>query len=86
MTQGRGFMGIVLAMLARGRPIWVIIGSLLFGMSLSITTALQLAGINIPIDYVNMLPFVAVMLALIVFGRRSYLPPALALPYLRGAR
>jgi simple sugar transport system permease protein len=86
MTQGRGFMGIVLAMLARGRPIWVIIGSFLFGMSLSVTTALQLAGINIPIDYVNMLPFVAVMLALILFGRRSYLPPALALPYVRGVR
>jgi simple sugar transport system permease protein len=86
MTGGRGFMGIVLAMLARGRPVWVIIGSFLFGMSLSITTALQLAGVNIPIDYVNMLPFIAVMLALILFGRRSYLPPALALPYIRGAR
>jgi ABC-type uncharacterized transport system permease subunit len=86
MTQGRGFMGIVLAMLARGRPIWVIIGSFLFGMSLSVTTALQLAGINIPIDYVNMLPFVAVIVALILFGRRSYLPPALALPYIRGFR
>jgi simple sugar transport system permease protein len=86
MTQGRGFMGIVLAMLARGRPIWVIIGSFLFGMSLSVTTALQLAGIDIPIDYVNMLPFVAVILALIFFGRRSYLPPALCLPYVRGAK
>lgn len=86
MTQGRGFLGIVLAMLARGRPVWVIIGSLLFGISLSITTALQLAGINIPIDYAFMLPFVAVMVALIIFGRRSYLPPALALPYVRGSR
>ncbi len=86
MTHGQGFMGIVLAMLARGRPIWVVIGSFLFGMSLSLTTALQLAGINIPIDVVNMLPFVAVIVALIVFARRSYLPPSLALPYSRGAR
>jgi general nucleoside transport system permease protein len=86
MTHGQGFIGIVLAMLARGRPFWVIIGSFLFGMSLSITTALQLAGIDIPIDYVNMLPFVAVILALIIFARRSYLPPALALPYVRGSR
>jgi hypothetical protein len=26
------------------------------------------------------------MLSLILFSRRSYLPPALALPYVRGAR
>ena len=29
---------------------------------------------------------VILFVALIVFGRRSYLPPALALPYVRGAR
>jgi ABC-type uncharacterized transport system permease subunit len=86
MTHGQGFIAIVIAMLARGRPLWVVVGSFLFGMSLSLTTALQLAGVNISTDFVNMLPFVAVMLALIIFARRSYLPPALALPYIRGAR
>jgi ABC-type uncharacterized transport system permease subunit len=86
MTQGQGFIAIVIAMLARGKPVWVIIGSFLFGMSLSLVTALQVAGINISTDVVNMLPFVAVILALIVFARRSYLPAALGLPYLRGVR
>lgn len=86
LTQGQGYIGIVLAMLARGRPLWIIVGAFLFGMSLSLTTALQLAGLNIPIDYVNMLPYVAVIVTLIIFARRSYLPPALALPYMRGAR
>jgi ABC-type uncharacterized transport system permease subunit len=33
-----------------------------------------------------MLPFIAIILALIAFGRRSYLPPALCIPYIRGAR
>jgi simple sugar transport system permease protein len=86
MTGGRGFIAIVIAMLARGKPLWVFVGSLLFGMSLSVATALQLAGINVPVDVVNMLPFIAVMAALVLLGRRSYLPPALALPYIRGAR
>lgn len=86
ITHGQGFIGIVLAMLARGKPLWVIAGAFLFGMSLSLTTALQLAGINIGTDWVNMLPYVAVMAALIVFARQSYLPPALALPYVRGSR
>ncbi len=69
MTQGQGFMAIVIAMLAR-----------------SVATALQLAGINISTDVVNLLPFIAIMVALVAFARRSYLPPALALPYIRGAR
>lgn len=86
MTQGQGYMAIVIAMLARGRPLWVLFGSFLFGISLSIATALQLAGVNISIDVINMLPFIAIMVALVLFARRSYLPPALALPYVRGAR
>jgi len=86
MTQGQGFMAIVIAMLARGKPLWVVLGSFLFGISLSVATALQLAGINISTDVVNLLPFIAIMVALVAFARRSYLPPALALPYIRGAR
>jgi general nucleoside transport system permease protein len=86
MTQGQGYMAIVICMLARGKPVWVLVGAFLFGISLSIATALQLAGINISTDVVNLLPFIAIMLALVLFARRSYLPPALALPYVRGAR
>jgi simple sugar transport system permease protein len=86
MTQGQGYMAIVIAMLARGRPVWVVLGSFLFGISLSIATALQLAGVNISTDLINMLPFIAIIIALVAFARRSYLPPALCLPYVRGAR
>lgn len=86
MTGGAGFIAIVLAMLARGRPTWVMIGAFLFGCSLSLTTALQVAGVNIPTDVIQMLPFALVILVLILFGRNSYLPPALAQPYRRGSR
>ena len=34
----------------------------------------------------NMLPFAAIIVALLLFARRSYLPPSLALPYVRGTR
>jgi ABC-type uncharacterized transport system permease subunit len=86
MTGGAGFIGIVLAMLARGRPVWVLLGAALFGISLAMTTALQVAGINIPTDVVQMLPFAMVMLVLVIFARHSVLPPALGLPYVRGER
>jgi simple sugar transport system permease protein len=86
MTNGAGFIAIVLAMLARGRPLWVLLGALLFGASLSLTTALQIAGIDVPTDVVQMLPFATVILVLVIFGRHSMLPPALGLPYVRGER
>jgi simple sugar transport system permease protein len=86
MTNGAGFIGIVLAMLARGRPFLVLAGALLFGASLSATTALQVAGVDVPTDVIQMLPFATVMLALVAFGRHASLPAALGLPYRRGAR
>jgi general nucleoside transport system permease protein len=86
VTQGVGFIAIVIAMLAHGRTWWSVLGALLFGMSLSLTTALQLVGIDIPVDVVTMLPFVSVMVVLILFARDARLPSALGLPYLRGSR
>jgi ABC-type uncharacterized transport system permease subunit len=86
VTQGQGYMAIVIAMLARGRPFGVVLGSFLFGVTIALGDSLQIAGINISTDLINMLPFIAIIAALVVFGRRSYLPPALALPYVRGAR
>ena len=86
MTQGQGFMAIVIAMLARGKPLWVGVSSFVFGICLSIDTALQLTSINISTDVINMLPFAAIMAALVLFARGSYLPPALCLPYVRGGK
>jgi ABC-type uncharacterized transport system permease subunit len=63
-----------------------VIGSFLFGISLSTADWAQVANINISTDLVFMLPFVLVLLVLVAFGRRAYLPAALALPYVRGAR
>ncbi len=86
ITQGQGFMAIVIAMLSRGRPLWVLTGSFLFGITLSLSSSLQPAGIYISADITHMLPFASIIVALMLFARRSYLPPALALPYVRGAR
>jgi simple sugar transport system permease protein len=86
VTGGMGFIAIVIAMLGRGRPWGALVGSLLFGMSLSLATALQVVGIDIPVDIVNMLPFVSVIIVLVVFARDAKLPAALGLPYLRGSR
>ena len=79
-------MAIVITMLARGRPLAIVVFSLMFGIALSLSTLLQLAGINLSTDVVHIFPFAAIIVALMLSARRAYLPPALAFPYVRGAR
>lgn len=86
VTGGAGFIAIVIAMLARGRPFWAIIGAVLFGITEALATALQIWDIDIPNSFFFMLPFVTVIVVLIVFARRTLLPAALGLPYRRGSR
>jgi ABC-type uncharacterized transport system permease subunit len=86
MTNGLGFIAIVITMLARGRAFWAVAGSFLFGLCLQVGTSLQVAGIDIPTDVIFMLPFLVVMAVLIIFARQAYLPSALCVPYKRGQK
>jgi len=81
MTGGAGFIAIVIAMLARGRPLLALLGAAVFGLALSLSTTLQLVGVDVPTDLVQMLPFLTVLVVLVVFARASYLPSALGIPF-----
>jgi general nucleoside transport system permease protein len=81
MTGGTGFIAIVIAMLSRGRPLLALLGAAVFGLALSLSTSLQLVGVKIPTDLVQMLPFLTVLAVLVVFARASYLPAALGVPF-----
>lgn len=86
ITNGLGFIAIVITMLSRGRMSLVIITSLIYGLAVAVGPALQVIGFNVPADFIKMLPFVVVMITLIVFARSSVVPPALGAAYTRGAR
>ncbi len=86
ITNGIGFVAIIVTMVTNGRIIWVAAMSLLFGLSVSLGTVLQLTSLNIPTDVIGMLPYVVVMAVLVIFARSVYISPALAAPYTRGAR
>lgn len=85
-TAGLGFLAIVVAMLGHGRVVWVLAVSLLYGVIRAMETPLSRVGVDLPSEVVFTLPFIAVMIVLVVFARRSYLPSALALPYRREER
>lgn len=86
MTQGLGYVAIIVTMLTRGRITWIIGVSLVYGITVALGTSLQFTSWNIPTDVVGMLPFTIMMTLLILFARSVYIPPALGAPYRRGAR
>ncbi|TAJ47931.1 MAG: ABC transporter permease [Herbiconiux sp.] len=86
ITNGLGFIAIVITMLSRGRILIVAITSVVYGFTVAVGPALQVLGYNVPADVIKMIPFIVVILTLIVFARSSVVPPALGAPYIRGAR
>ena len=86
LTNGLGFIAIVITMLSRGRIALVALSSLIYGIAVAIGPTLQVIGFAIPAAVIKMLPFIVVILTLIVFARSSVVPPALGAPYIRGAR
>ena len=86
LTQGQGFMAIVIAMLARGRPLGVVVCSLIFGIALSLSAPRCRSRVSTSRPTSSTCcPFAAIIVALILFARRAYLPPALA-PAVRARR
>ena len=83
MNMGRGYIGIVVVMLGKWNPIKVCWGGLLFGFALALTSALQVAGINISPDFILMMPYLVVIVALLLFTRSTNLPSSLCIPYKR---
>lgn len=86
MTNGLGYIAIIVTMLARGRIAAVVVVSFLYGVTVATGTVLQLTGLDIPTDVITMLPYVIVMITLLVFARSVYISPVLGAPYARGTR
>ena len=84
MIMGRGYIAIVVVMLGKWNPIRVCWGGLLFGFAMALTSALQVAGLNISPDLILMTPYLAVIVVLLIFARSTNLPASLGIPYKRG--
>ena len=84
MIMGRGYIAIVVVMMGKWNPAKICLGGLLFGFALALTSALQVAGINVSPDFILMTPYLVVIVALLLFARSTSLPSSLCIPYKRG--
>lgn len=86
MTVGQGFIALALTMVGRWNPYRILIAAVLFGMLRSLGNGLQIIGVDIRTEFITMLPYVGIMVAMVVLAGRTALPAALGVPYARGRR
>ena len=79
MTVGRGFIALAALIFGRWNPIGAAGAALLFGFGLAVS--FQVPQEAIPIEFIQMLPYVLTIVALAGFGGRAIAPAAIGRPY-----
>jgi ABC-type uncharacterized transport system permease subunit len=83
MTAGRGFVAIAMVTFGRWKPAWAVGASLLVGLAELFQFRLQAMSSGLPPQLFTALPYAFALAVLVLVGRSSQAPAALALPYRR---
>jgi general nucleoside transport system permease protein len=83
MTAGRGFIAFSAIIFGRYGPVGTTLASLLFGFADALQLRIQAFGVNIPYQFLLMLPYVVTLLALFAAGRFNA-PKSSGVPYIPG--
>lgn len=86
MTAGRGFIALAALILAKWRPVPVLLACLFFGFTEAATITIQgmiklPSGEGIPVQFIEMIPYVLTIIVLAGFIGTSRAPKALGIPY-----
>jgi simple sugar transport system permease protein len=85
MTAGRGFIALAALIFAKWKPIPVLFACLFFGFMEALTIPLAniklASGENIPVQFIQIIPYVLTIIVLAGFIGRSRAPKALGIPY-----
>lgn len=81
MTNGRGFVALAVMLFGKYTPLGAWGAALLFGFASAMQTQFQFAGINIPHQFIGMLPYLLTIIVLSGFVGRTHVPAADGVPY-----
>jgi simple sugar transport system permease protein len=85
MTGGRGFMALAALIFGRWDPVGGLVACLLFGAADALQFRIQATGVNVPYQFMLMLPYVLTLVVLVIFMARARGPAAIGVPYRREA-
>ncbi|GAB3646972.1 ABC transporter permease [Ramlibacter alkalitolerans] len=89
MVAGKGWIALALTTFATWRPARVLLGAYLFGGVTMLQFQLQGAGVEVPSEFLNMLPYLATIVVLALISRnpawiRVNMPASLGKPFYPG--
>lgn len=90
MVAGRGWIALALTTFATWRPARILFGAYLFGGVTMLQLHLQASGVQVPSQFMAMLPYVAAVAVLVLISRnplwiRLNMPASLGKPFFPGA-
>lgn len=86
MTSGRGFIALAALIFGKWRPVQTMLACLLFGFTEAVTIQMQgvvklPSGDDIPVQFIQMVPYLLTIIVLAGFIGSSRPPKALGIPY-----
>jgi len=86
MTAGRGFIALAALILSKWRPVQALIACLFFGLTEALSIQVQgvikmPSGEDVPVQFIQMIPYVLTIIVLAGFIGLSRAPKALGIPY-----
>ncbi len=89
MVAGRGWIALALTVFATWRPARILLGAYLFGGVTMLQLHLQGLGVDVPSQFLSMLPYVATVVVLVLISRnplwlRANMPASLGKPFYPG--
>jgi general nucleoside transport system permease protein len=80
MTAGRGFIALAALILGKWHPVGAFSACLLFGVAEAVSIRMQ-GVVNIPVQFIQIIPYVLTLVVLAGFIGRATPPRALGIPY-----
>lgn len=90
MSSGRGYIALAALILAKWKPVPVLLACLFFGFTESLAIQVQgaswakIGGEDIPVQFIQAIPYVLTIIVLAGFIGLSRAPKALGIPYKKG--
>lgn len=86
MSAGKGFIALAALIFGRWHPVSTVLACLLFGATEALQLRIQAFNLNIPYQFLVMLPYIIALLALVGLAGKSTPPAALGIPYIPESR
>ncbi len=83
VTAGKGFIALAIVVLGRWNPVGCLLGAILFGAVQALQLRAQSLGLEVPFQFMAMMPYALTIVALILVGKKVIGPTALTQPYVR---